>query len=294
MILLQSATLLSPAKLNLRLEILFERPDGYHEIATLFHKISIFDKIRLKTIPGNRIVLTTDNPQIPSGPKNLAYKAAELILAAAGISQGLKIHILKRIPDGAGLGGGSSNAALTLLGLNQLLKLNLKMEVLRQLALQLGADVPFFLLDAPTAYATGIGEALTPVRLKDKLWFLVIFPGVTVSTAWAYQSFAQYNLLTKNPNNNIIINSNLDRNTVKSLLYNDFETVVYSRYPEIDAAKNQLIETGAEGAMLSGSGSAVFGIYPDKKTAKTALAAIKTNTGQKLFLVHSLGTEPKP
>lgn len=290
---MQSTTLLSPAKVNLRLEILFKRPDGYHEIATLFHKISIFDKIRLTSTPGNKIVLTTSNPQIPSDHRNLAWQAADLILKTAGISQGIQIDIRKHIPAGAGLGGGSSNAATTLRGLNSLLKLNFSEKTLHSLALDLGADVPFFLMDAPTAYGTGIGETLTPVKHCDKLWFLVIFPGVTVSTAWAYQTFAKYNLLTKSSNNNIINNYNLDRNTVKSLLYNDFESVVNSRHPEIDIAKNLLYKTGAEAAMLSGSGSAVFGIYPDEQSAVKAFSAIQTGPEQKMFLAHSLTAESK-
>jgi len=157
---LQSLNLLSPAKVNLRLQILNKRPDNYHEIETIFHKISIFDNIYFEKVPGNNVHLTIDNPDIPTDDTNLAVKAANLIFSYAGIKPGIKIDIHKKIPSGAGLGGGSSNAATTLNGLNRLLNLNISGQILAELAVKLGADVPFFLTDASTAYASGIGEKI--------------------------------------------------------------------------------------------------------------------------------------
>jgi 4-diphosphocytidyl-2-C-methyl-D-erythritol kinase len=285
---LQSLNLLSPAKINLRLEILSKRPDNYHEIKTIFHKISIFDKIALQKIPGNEVQLTVDNPSIPTDNTNLAVKAANLIFSYADIKPGIKIAIKKKIPAGAGLGGGSSNAAITLKGLNTLLNLNISEQIIAEFAVKLGADVPFFLTDASTAYATGIGEKIKSIETHNKLWFLVIFPGFTVSTAWAYNSINKYNLLTKRTKNNNITNYSLDINTVKSSLYNDFESVVNKRHTEIPKIKEQLIKTGAQGAMLSGSGSSVFGIFPDKTSAENASLNFKTDSKQKVFIAQSL------
>ena len=285
---MQSLNLLSPAKINLRLEILSKRPDNYHEIKTIFHKISIFDKIGLEKIPGNKVKLTIDDPSIPTDNTNLAVKAANLIFSYADIKPGIKIDIKKKIPAGAGLGGGSSNAAITLKGLNTLLNLNISEQIITEFAVKLGADVPFFLTDASTAYATGIGEKIKSIETHNKLWFLVIFPGFTVSTAWAYNSINKYNLLTKHTKNNIISNYSLDINTVKSSLYNDFESVVNKRHTEIPKIKEQLIKTGAQGAMLSGSGSSVFGIFPDKASAKNASSNFKTDSKQKVFIAQSL------
>jgi 4-diphosphocytidyl-2-C-methyl-D-erythritol kinase len=285
---LQSLNLLSPAKINLRLEILSKRPDNYHEIKTIFHKISIFDKIGLEKIPGNEVHLTIDNPDIPTDNTNLAVKAANLLLNYADIKPGIKIDIKKNIPSGAGLGGGSSNAAITLKGLNRLLKLNISEQILADFAVKLGADVPFFLTDSSTAYATGIGEKIKSIETPNKLWFLVIFPGFTVSTAWAYNSINKYNLLTKSTKNNNIKNYSLDIKTVKSLLYNDFESVVNKRHTEIPKIKEQLLKTGAQGAMLSGSGSSVFGIFPDKESAENASLNFKIDSKQKVFIAQSL------
>jgi len=285
---LQRLTLLSPAKINLRLEILSKREDGYHEIETIFHKISIFDEISLETTSGKEILLRVNDPSIPSDNTNLAYKAADLLFKYLKINPGIKIDLKKKIPSGAGLGGGSSNAAITLMGLDRLLNLNLSKQELTDIAIKLGADVPFFLTDSSTSYATGIGEKIKSIETNSKLWFLVIFPGFTVSTAWAYNSINKYNLLTKSTKNNIIVNYSMDINTVKSLLYNDFESIVNKEYPETAKIKEQLLIAGAQGAMLSGSGSSVFGIYPDEESAKKASSSIKPLIKQKLFIAQSL------
>jgi len=280
--------LLSPAKINLRLEILSKREDGYHEIETIFHKISIFDEISLEATSGHKITLTVNDPAVPSDKTNLVYKAASLLFKSIGINPGIKIDLKKKIPSGAGLGGGSSNAAVTLTGLNNLLNLKLSKQELTEIALRLGADVPFFLTDSTTAYASGIGEKIKSIETFDKMWFLVIFPGFTVSTAWAYNSFNKYNLLTKTTNNNIINNYTMDINTVKSSLYNDFESVVNKRHPEVTLIKEQLLKTGAQGALLSGSGSSVFGIYPDEESVQKASSRIKSRSKQKIFIAQSL------
>lgn len=285
---MNSLTLQSPAKINLRLEILGKRTDGYHEIRTIFQKISFYDDITLKVSPQKCIKVTVDDPSIPSDDKNLAYKAAFLLMEDQKISAGVSIYIKKKIPSGAGLGGGSSNAATTLQGLNRLFELNLKDKYLQQLSMSLGADIPFFLSRTGTALATGIGEKIKPFNLQTKLWFLLIFPDFSISTSWAYNTYSKYNLLTKRKKNIRLKNFIRTFETVIPLLLNDFESVVIPLYPEIKTIKDNLIRAGAAGSLLSGSGSSVFGVFSTKEDTKKALAKLPYQAGHKAFIVHSL------
>ena len=285
---MDNLTLRSPAKINLRLEILKKRDDGYHEIRTILQKISLFDEINLKLSSENTITVTTNNPAIPSGKENLAYKAASLLINDQKLSTGLTINIKKNIPSGAGLGGGSSNAATTLQCINRLLNLNLRDEYLKELSVSLGADVPFFLSGLNTAIATGIGEIIHPLNLSTKLWIIVIFPNLCISTAWAYSSYSKYNLLTKQKKNIILKNSISSVKDASDMLANDFEEVVGPKYPEIKTARNNLLEAGASGVLLSGSGSSVFGIFATWEEAKKASKSLSHQNKHKTFLVHSI------
>jgi 4-diphosphocytidyl-2-C-methyl-D-erythritol kinase len=281
-------TLQSPAKINLRLEILGKRNDGYHEIRTIIQKISFYDDVTLKVSTQKGIKVKVDNPTIPADNKNLAYKAAFLLMEDQKISAGVSIHIKKKIPAGAGLGGGSSNAATTLQGLNRLFKLNLKDKYLQQFSMSLGADVPFFLSGSGTALATGIGEKLKPLKLQKKLWFLLILPDFSISTSWAYNTYSRYNILTKRKKNIKIKNSIRTFDGVISLLLNDFESIVIPLYPEIKTIKNNLIRAGAAGSLLSGSGSSVFGVFSNKEDIKKALTKLPYQAVHKALIVHSL------
>lgn len=281
---MNALTLFSPAKINLRLEILAKREDGYHEILTILQKISLYDEIYLQISPQKHISITIDDPSIPADTRNLAYKAASSLFKSQHVSQGLSITIKKSIPAGAGLGGGSSNAASVLQGVNKLLNLALSTDHLMHLAASIGADVPFFLFDN-TALARGIGEKLCPVKLQERLWLLIICPNFRISTAWAYKKFK---LLTKQQGNNKVKDYIKNYEHAVSLLVNDLETVVMPAYPAIKKIKSDLIRTGASGSLMSGSGSSVFGIFPSAEQAKTALSLLALPDGYRVFMVHSI------
>jgi 4-diphosphocytidyl-2-C-methyl-D-erythritol kinase len=285
---LDNLTLQSPAKLNLWLEILGKRDDGFHEIKTVFHKISLYDTIRLSLLPRGNIIVTADDPAVPTDATNLAYRAAALLTEDRKLATGVAIHIKKKIPAGAGLGGGSSNAATTLVGLNKLLHLNLSGQDLQNLSKNIGADVPFFVSNFATSRASGIGEILTPLRLSQRLWFLIVFPGFAVSTSWAYGAYDAYTLLTNKKNNHKIYYFSRSFDDVVSLLLNDFEPVVVSHHPEIKAIKESLLQAGASGALLSGSGSSVFGVFATRQAAERAKPVLAQRESHRVFLAHSL------
>ncbi|MCX5901703.1 MAG: 4-(cytidine 5'-diphospho)-2-C-methyl-D-erythritol kinase [Proteobacteria bacterium] len=255
---METLVISAPAKVNLCLEIIRKRPDGYHEISTILQKVGLFDEITIKktAVPG--ISLTVDSPFVPSDRTNLVYRAAELILSLCGTKRGVTIKLCKRIPAGAGLGGGSSDAAATLDGLNRLFDLGLSLQNLQKLALGLGADVPFFLAPWETARATGIGEILQQAHLGPDLWFVIVFPGFSISTAWAYTTFSKDILLTNQQKNIILPN------------------------------QQSLMQTGADGALLSGSGSSVFGVFANREVCRKAATQLsKTITGD-IFIAPSL------
>jgi len=282
---LNELTLLSPAKINLALRIVKKRADGYHELRTILQKISLYDEIKLRLTSPQGISVTTDDPTIPNDSENLAYRAAQAFIQSVNIEAGISIHIKKRIPAGAGLGGGSSNAAAVLAGLNELLGCNLTRARLKYLGLTLGADVPFFIHAGNTAKAGGIGERLSAVTLEKPLWFIVIYPGFSIATAWAYRN---YKILTKAVKHIRLPRSIKDSTQVLSFLTNDLEQVVLKPYPEIRKIKDDLIRVGAAGSLMSGSGSSVFGIFPDRKQALKAFAQLTRSPLQRVFIVKSL------
>lgn len=271
----QTITVQAPAKINLGLHIVGRRPDGYHEIDTVFQKISLCDTLRI-TLRGSGISLTCSAPEIPSGPENLAHRAAEVLLQHAGTRCGVSIHLEKSIPAGAGLGGGSSDAAAVLRGLSVLLQTGLSHAHLADIGLSLGADVPFFLTDYSTAHATGIGEILRPLHCAVPLWFVVVYPGFSVSTSWAYRSVSKYKLLTNRTKKFSVGDSIVDVQAVCTLLKNDFEEVVIPAHSEIAAVKSALQKAGARGCLLSGSGSSVYGIFETQGACSQAAACMNT------------------
>jgi len=279
---------LSPAKINLRLEILHKRPDEYHEIRTIFQKVSLYDDVTISRVVPDGISITVDDPLVPSDESNLAYKAASLVLHEQKIFSGLAITIKKRIPAGAGLGGGSSNAAATVLGLSRLFNLQLPSAYLQSLAKKLGADVPFFMSTAGTACACGIGEVLTTVQLQNVFWVLIVFPNINISTAWAYTTYSKDKLLTKKEKNIMLKNYFKDARDIALNLYNDFESVIYPEHPHIKNLRDSLVEAGACGALLSGSGSSVFGIFSSREACESARARLEPMLDYRFFTAHSL------
>lgn len=258
------------AKINLGLYVLGKRADGYHDIWTIFQELDFHDTLFFQK-SSEPLQITTTTPSLSVGKENLIYQAVRLLHARTGCSQQVKIHLEKRIPLSAGLGGGSSNAAATLQGLNQLFDLKLTMNDLALLGAELGSDVPFFVYGG-TAIATGRGENIQQRSSFPPFWVGLIFPGFGVSSGWAYKKL---NLKLTNfkgiisvlPQvNDIIITG--ERCTP---LMNMLEEPVIKKYPIIRSIKTQLVQYGADWALMSGSGSAVFGIFRDSATAEYAL-----------------------
>ena len=283
----------APAKINLSLRVVGKRRDGYHLLDTIMVPVSLYDEIEIRKISaagGKKVVdrlikVTCDHPLVPRGDENIAYKAALLLMRRAGSEQAVHVHIRKRIPVGAGLGGGSSDAAATLIGLNRLLKLRLSAAKLEKIARSVGADVPFFIRARP-ARARGIGERLQPIRKLTRFWVVIVYPGFAVSTAWVFKSFSS--TLTKPPLNTSILSSLKSLEKLAGLLHNDLESVTLKRYPRLRLIKARLLHEGAVGGLMSGSGSSVFGVFASQRQAARALRRLRKEEGNKAFLVHAL------
>lgn len=326
----ESIHLKSLAKVNLRLEILRKREDGYHEIRTIFQKISLYDTLHFSLKRRRGVRITTDHPCLPTGKRNLVYQAVRSILERSDYRGGIDVEIEKRIPLGAGLGGGSSNAATALKALNQLLKINLTKKELMEMGAGIGADVPFFLFEG-SAIGSGVGERLRKITLPT-LWFILIYPNFEVSTRWAYQNFI-LTRSTAHPRRELGSKANPAfeggvekrrpgstlskpkpsswgaegltkteyhfnlRKLLKTpedivrLLGNDLEGVVSSEYSEIRIMKRMLSSAGAMGAMMTGSGPTVLGIFPEEKKATEAYQQLKKKVrerGWKVIQAHSI------
>ena len=277
----------TPAKINLGLHIHKKREDGFHELETLFQMVALYDELEVEGTP-EKVELFCNSPGIPNDETNLVVKAARLLQKNfSGKYGGVKIKLKKNIPSGAGLGGGSGNAAGILLALNHLWDLNIPRKDLIAMSSELGSDVPFFLM-SPCAIGTGKGEILEPIENPIKFYILMVYPNLPLSTRWVYGNLKLK--LTK-PENNISILANfLIRSEFAQLgtaLYNDLAPVVFQRYPEILEIKNELLRSGAGGALLSGSGSTVFGIFDNPDLAKKVLARF-AGKKYKVFLAKSI------
>jgi 4-diphosphocytidyl-2-C-methyl-D-erythritol kinase len=283
----------APAKINLRLRVIGKRADGYHLIDTIMLPVSLYDEIEIiagkkigkKTALKDRLAVRCDDPWVPRGKKNLAYQAALHLLSREKIDRQVHIRIHKRIPIGAGLGGGSTDAAATLLGLNRLLRLGYTSKRLEEMSLALGADVPFFIKAVP-ARARGIGERLRPLRGVPRLWLIILYPNFPVSTAWVYRNLPSK--LTKAIANTSMNLSPGSPANLSKLLVNDLETVTMGRYPRIGLLKEELARQGAVGTLMSGSGSSVFGIFPSRRSAQCAWRRLRKDKGVQTFLVRVL------
>ena len=264
----------TPAKINLGLHIHGKREDGFHELETIFQMVSLYDDVDLELLSSG-IKLECDSPGVPTDDTNLAYKAANLLRQSYQVEdKGVSIRLKKNIPFGAGLGGGSGNAAGVLMGLNHLWNLKIEREKLSELAAELGSDVPFF-LTSPCALGMGRGEKLKALKPCAKFQVLLVFPGFPVATSWVYQNLKLK--LTKRENNISILRKNLSLSDITSLgsqLYNDLEPLVIQRFPEVQVVKDELWAWGALGVLLSGSGSTVFGIFDDPDKARVACAGL--------------------
>ena len=274
----------SPCKVNLLLNILGKRPDGFHELETVMHPVNLFDEIRFER-GGNGIQLTCDEPGLPVDSKNLVYRAADAFLKLHNRRDGVRIHLQKKIPLAAGLGGGSGNAATTLLALNELFDRPLSTAKLNELAAALGSDVPFFLQDRP-ALATGRGEKIRPLDFFPALRggaFLLIHPGFGISTAWAYQSLARFPaaLNGRRGRADKLVSSLRagDLRAAAGEFYNSLEAPALEKYPVLALFQEFLRANGAPAALMSGSGSTTFAIAENRAAAGSLLEKFKSKFG---------------
>jgi len=266
-------TLKSRAKINLYLDVVNKRDDGYHDISTILTPLSLHDSITLKK--DDAITVSCDKSAVPTDNTNLAFIAAKLFFDEGGIKSGVHIDIQKNIPVAAGLGGGSSNAATTLIGLNKLFDSPLPKEKLIKIAEKIGADVPFF-IESKSVYAEGIGNIFVYYPTLPTLYFILINPGFSVSAKFAYDNLK----LPKEHKNNIgkevldSLNTSVD---VALILKNSLEEPVINKYPILLDIKAELIkQQGCMGALMSGSGPTVFGLYEDARSASLAMQKIKS------------------
>jgi 4-diphosphocytidyl-2-C-methyl-D-erythritol kinase len=274
----------SPCKVNLLLNILGKRADGFHELETILHPVRVFDRLSLIRA-GQGINLSCSEPALPTDARNLVYRTAELFLQAIRTKEGIRVHLEKRIPLAAGLGGGSGNAATTLLGLNELFGQPLAPEKLQLIAAFLGSDIPFFLQSKP-ALATGRGEQIHPLELFPALKgaaFLLIHPGFGIPTAWAYQQLARFPAaLHGQPGRARRLVSLLQTGDLKSAgveFYNSLEAPALHKYPLLALFQEFLRANGAAATLMSGSGSTTFAITHGQAAAEALAERFKAKFG---------------
>jgi len=287
-----SVTLPAFAKINFSLRIHNKRSDGYHNLDTIFQTISLHDTIKITTTDNAEIVLSCDDRQLPVDSQNLVMRSAQAFQDRFAVSKGARIQLEKRIPVRAGLGGGSSDAAVTLLALARVWETAATRQDLIQIGVRLGADVPFFFTGG-MARGTGIGDQLEPLPDSPGKSLLIIKPNAHINTAEAYKVFDERCLTTRN-SKSILSGSQptyvFDNKSAASL-ENDFEQVVFDLEPEIARAKAALMGAGAQVAMLAGSGSAVFGIFDSGDAQRRAIQAIELETGWRVFPCKTVGRD---
>jgi 4-diphosphocytidyl-2-C-methyl-D-erythritol kinase len=260
----------SPAKINLFLQVLGKRPDGYHDLISLMCCIGLYDTVSL-TFGAKEIAVSCHHPVVPEDSTNLAYGAAHLFFKTLSKNEGVKIFIQKQIPVAAGLGGGSSNAAAVLMGLNRYYGYPFSNEKLMSMGLSLGADVPFFIFQRP-AIASGIGEELEAFQNLKNLKILLVLPGFSISTADVYKNLNLGLTKCKKKLKKFLLNK--QRFDPRFHLCNDLETVTASKYPVIRTVKEALLSHGALGALMTGSGPTIFGLFSDSNAASKASRAL--------------------
>jgi len=266
---MERITIEAPAKINLFLRVVGRRPDGYHELDSLMAKLALADTVTIEKRPAPGIEVSCPGVDLPEDEGNIAWRAAAAVAAEAGSDVGVRVTIDKRIPVAAGLGGGSSDAAATLVGMNRLFGFGIGRERLLEIAVGLGADVPFFVCPWPVARAAGIGEKLAPVSLDRPYHVVLINPGFRVSTRWVFENFA----LTSAGDPYMLGRNETDGYRGATRLasrhfHNDLERVTIKKYPELRRIKTALLDAGAEAALMSGSGPTVFGLFGEEDRAR--------------------------
>jgi 4-diphosphocytidyl-2-C-methyl-D-erythritol kinase len=258
----------APAKINLMLDVLHKRPDGFHEVEMIMTMVDLADRLELSEMPRDSIIISSQAGYIPLDEKNLAFQAARLIKDRYDVKSGVHIHLDKRIPVAAGLAGGSSDAAATLRGLNRLWRLNIPTPELLELGAELGSDVPFCITGG-TALATGRGEKLTPIGSPPQCWVVLAKPPINVSTAEVYGRLRSSNIPV-HPSSRLMREAIEEGNfqSVCDRLGNVLEDVTLKLHPEVQQLKDAMVKLGADGVLMSGSGPTVFGLV--SKQSKVA------------------------
>jgi len=293
----------APAKINLGLHIVGKRPDGYHNLISLMVPVNLCDELEFELVPKG-IEIRCPNSDLPTNENNLVHRAAQVVLDASRSDIGVRIELTKNIPISAGLGGGSSDAATTLMVVNQMLGNPLKHEDLYHHAANVGADVPFFLLGR-WAVAQGIGDSLTPVDNVPTLWTVLMHPHFPVSTRWAYENLT----LTTRPNGSkfnslgstsaeemsvshqkLLERQQLAIEDILPLLINDFEPLVFGRYPELHDLRNALLAAGARAVPMTGSGPTLVGLFTSESKARAAYDFLCGNEDAETYMSHTLDT----
>lgn len=268
-----------PAKLNLFLEILGKRPDGYHGILTVMQEISLHDTLEIAIEGKEGISFTVSDPTLPQGGDNLVVRAARRFLESRGIERGLRMHLIKKIPAGTGMGGGSSNATAALLALDRLFETRLKPEELSAQAALIGSDCPYFVWGG-TAVCSGRGEQVQPQTTLPPYWAVVVCPTVATSTAQVYRSLAPSSLGSAPPVDLILeeLRSG-DLGRVRSALFNRLESAALQLHPELASFQEKLAQLGVPTPRLTGSGSAFYGIFASEREARETLDSLEGQLG---------------
>ena len=282
-------SLKAPAKVNLFLEILGKRDDGYHEIETIMQEIDLADSLQFEETQEG-VTLECNDKNIPANQDNLVCKAANLILEECGIKKGVLINLEKNIPVGAGLGGGSSDAATTLKALNSLWKVGLNNEELMGFAAKLGSDIPFF-INGKTALCRGRGELITPVEVRNRMDYIILFPRVHISTETIYKNL-KIDLTKKRKDVSFFLDALKYSEVagISKLLFNRLEEIIFATYPDLLQVKSTLESFGFCGLSISGSGSAFFGLCNDKHQAEVIKSKIELSGMGNVFVATNVIT----
>lgn len=263
------------AKINIGLDVLRRREDGYHELKMIMQTVDVCDDLLFEKTAEPGIVIKSDHKELPVDGGNLIYKAADLLFREKGIAEGVKITLTKRIPIAAGMAGGSSDAAATMRGLNELFRMGYSVRELQELGVKLGADIPYCLVGG-TMLSEGIGEILTPLPAPPDCFLVVAKPDIDVSTGYVYGNL-HADRLTYHPDIDGMVEALREGNLrgITDRLGNVLETVTVREYPVIEELKELMRSMGAENALMSGSGPTVFGIFTERETAGSAARAIE-------------------
>lgn len=265
------------AKINLGLDVLRRRENGYHDVKMVMQTVNIYDTLEFVKLQESKIVVKTDTMELPTDENNLIYKATKLLFEKCGVTQGVEITLTKRIPIAAGMAGGSTDAAAALVGINKLFELNLSMDELKEIGVKIGADVPYC-IEGGTALSEGIGEILTKLPDAPDCFVVVAKPEISVSTKYVYENL-HANELKYHPDIDGMVEAiqKKDLDGVCKRMENVLETVTETKYPIISELKKMLKDAGAENSLMSGSGPTVFAIFKEEETANKALEIVKNS-----------------